>query len=90
MKILKQENIDNWEYKHTCRECCSELLVERNDLKYHSGNYDPRDGTAYGEGFFTKCPICKQEFQIPSNVVPKLLQIQIKQNQKDYLDNHSR
>jgi len=90
MKVLKQEKIDNWEYKHTCRSCCSELLVEGSDLKYRHPNYDPRDGSSYGEGFFTKCSVCNEEFRVSSDIIPKLLQIQIKQNQKDYLDNHSR
>ncbi len=87
MKILKQEDISNWEYKHVCSSCDSELLVEPSDLK-HQESYDQRDGS-YDGTFTSKCPVCSQVFYIPAKVIPKRLQIQVKQQQKDYYDNHS-
>jgi len=90
MKILKQENIDNWEYKHTCVNCKSELLVERSDLKHVNGYSDPRDSFSSSEAFICKCPVCNNSFYVPVSVIPKLLQIKIIQDQKAHNDNHSR
>lgn len=75
MKILKKPDT-TWSYKHTCKQCAAELEVEKGDVKYthHSGDYrDP----SY-ETWQATCPVCTSIFEIPCNIIPKIIQLEIK------------
>ena len=70
MKVLKKEDISNWKYLHTCSKCNSELQVEAQDLI----RYEDR----LADYFNATCPVCHNSFNVPTEKIPKLLQIQAK------------
>jgi hypothetical protein len=75
MKIIKRPD-STWSYKHTCKQCTAELEVEKGDVKHHSYNGDQRE-PGY-ETWQATCPVCSSAFDIPINVIPKIVQIEIK------------
>ena len=76
MKILKKIDVSNWNYKHTCTKCESELEVEPSDLHYEYCSGDMREP---GYDLFTaKCAVCSFTFNIPIHKIPKVLQHEIK------------
>lgn len=76
MKVIKKENVDGWSRKHICGSCNSELEVEAKDLRHYSYQGDQRD-PGY-DAFKATCAVCHQEFTVPSNEIPKLIQIEAK------------
>lgn len=83
MKLLKQEDIKDWNYKHFCTICNSELLVEQEDLIYKrcsdfDGDYD---------SFESSCLVCNTKFYIQQNKIPNLMKVLLKAAKNG---NHSR
>ena len=76
MKVLKKVETKGWSYKHTCANCDSELEAEGGDLKYDYYPGDFRDPSY--ESFHCTCPECGQQFTVPTNKIPKLLQLAAK------------
>lgn len=76
MKILRQPDVSNWNKKHTCTNCTSELLIEESDLKYHYYAGDFREPSS--ESFSANCAVCNQGIHVPFNEIPKLIQINVK------------
>src|SRR5713226_9368347 len=76
MKVLKQIDTSNWTYKHTCVTCESELEAEKIDIKFHHHNGDQRE-PGY-DSWSAKCPVCSSSFNIPTNKIPKAVQVEIK------------
>jgi len=74
MKVIKKENVENWSHRITCSACNSELEVEAKDLKHIRYDGDQRE-PGYDK-FYANCAICSDQLTIPSNNVPKLLQIE--------------
>lgn len=66
MKILNNLVNKNWSHRTTCRNCKSELEIERSDLKFVP---DMRDGDA----FVYNCPCCAQLNYIAASFVPEHL-----------------
>jgi hypothetical protein len=82
MKIIKQENIDDWNYECKCSKCNSELLAEKPDVKFHSYEGDMRE--AGYTTYYVICPVCSNQINIESVVIPKLLQVQLKTKPNTY------
>lgn len=76
MKILKKQDVSQWNYKHTCSNCDSELEVEAKDLRHQHYDGDQRD-PAY-DSYSAQCAVCVTSFTIPENKIPKLIQIEAK------------
>lgn len=74
MKVLEKQDVSDWSIKHTCAHCDSVLQVEANDLVYthHSGYYNETSYDTYG----ITCPVCRANFNIPSDQIPKLVKLQ--------------
>lgn len=76
MKVISTPDVDGWSFHHTCSSCDSKLAVEASDLdhRYNEGNQrDP----GY-DSFTACCAICKTGFSVPTNSIPKLIQIKVK------------
>lgn len=86
MKIIKSTKIDNWSHKITCSTCDSELEVELEDIKHHHYDGDQRDPPY--DRFYVTCPVCKVECIVPSNNLPKLAQIKIKERTQRHSTNY--
>ena len=77
MKVLKTTDITEWNYKHICNTCDSELEVEGKDIKYtYHDSCDPREPSY--ETWQATCPICKESFNIPADKIPKLIRVEAK------------
>lgn len=76
MKVISRPDVSNWEFKHKCSDCESELLVDQNDLKYNSYPGDFRE-PGY-ETFSANCAVCGKSFNILVNNIPKLVQLNVK------------
>lgn len=76
MKVVKRTDVSKWSYKHICSNCDSELEVETKDLKHHYYDGDMRE-PGY-DSFTAECAVCSQQFTIPSNKIPKLIQVEAK------------
>jgi hypothetical protein len=78
MKIIKQVDISNWCYNHTCEECETEMEADRSDIKYQ---YIAGDRNEAGtDNFYFDCPVCSKSVYVPIAVVPKILQVLLKTN----------
>lgn len=80
MIIVKKQNVSNWNYKHICNKCDTELLIEKDDLKYNYYAGDFREPTS--EGFSANCVVCSASISVPMNNIPKLIIIEIKKKHK--------
>lgn len=76
MKVIKKQDVSNWSHKHTCVNCESELEVESKDLRYSRVDGDPRE-PGY-DSFTATCCVCSQSFSVPTNKIPKLVQVEVK------------
>ncbi len=79
MKVLKTTDTSKWSYKFTCPQCESELEAERGDVKHehYSGDFlEP----SY-DNYIVSCPICQRQQTVPTDKIPKALQVQIKNKQ---------
>jgi endogenous inhibitor of DNA gyrase (YacG/DUF329 family) len=76
MKIIKQVDISNWAYKHTCADCETEMEADKSDINYQ---YVAGDRNEIGsDRFHFACPVCSKIVYIPNDKIPKALQIRIK------------
>lgn len=82
MKVLKKQDITGWKHNHTCSNCESELEVEAKDLRHYRYDGDCRE-PGY-DAFSAQCAVCSTAFTIPSNKIPKLLQIEVKDRTARY------
>ena len=82
MKVLKKVDVSNWSHTHKCRHCDSELELDNKDIQYTYVTGDQRD-PGY-EKFFAFCSICSNEFNIDSKIIPKILQLEVKNRQRSF------
>jgi hypothetical protein len=81
MKVIKKEDVSNWSYQHTCKNCDSVLEVEASDLRYwhHTGSIREPSYDSYD----ALCPICNNSFGIILDDIPKLIRIEVKKRAED-------
>lgn len=83
MKVVKREDVSNWNYPCHCARCNSDLIVEGNDLRHKTekkyGN-DPRDpGDSFmGDTYFAYCAVCQNVLTVPEGKIPYLLRSKAK------------
>lgn len=79
MKVLKKTDTSKWSWRTKCVQCESELEAERGDIKHDiseaDGPYRPRSDT-----WFINCPVCSNTIFLSEKDIPKLLQMEVKQN----------
>lgn len=76
MKVLKTTDTSKWSYKFTCGQCDSELEAERGDVKHEHYSGDFREPSY--DSYSVSCPVCQRTQTVPTDKIPKALQIQIK------------
>lgn len=76
MKVIKKENVKDWNYKITCEKCNSELEVEAKDLTHTRYDGDYRE-SGY-DSYHAYCAVCSGQLIVPSNSIPKLIQVETK------------
>ncbi|CAB4196895.1 hypothetical protein UFOVP1290_415 [uncultured Caudovirales phage] len=81
MKIIKRVDISNWSHKHKCIHCDSELELDNKDIQYIYIAGDQREMTSGYQKFYANCAVCSNEFTIPTNLIPKALQINVEKRQ---------
>ncbi len=86
MKVLKKVETAGWSYRHNCSNCDSELEVEAKDLRYHRYDGDMRE-PGY-DAFQAQCAVCSQAFNVPTNKIPKLIQIEAKDRTQRHSTNY--
>ncbi len=74
MKIIAKQDVSNWSYHHTCSKCETQLEVEANDLHHYHYDGDYRDPSY--DSYSACCTVCSQSFTVPTNKIPKLIQIE--------------
>lgn len=78
MKVLHKPDVSKWSYKHKCTNCDCELEIEASDLKHYHYDGDSRE-PGY-DSYSIVCAVCTQSFTIPSDKIPRLIQISAKKN----------
>ena len=76
MKIIKQLDINDWSYRHTCLDCSAELEIEANDIIYNNYPGDFRESSY--ETYTCKCPVCTNVIIINNDKIPKLIKLNSK------------
>jgi hypothetical protein len=80
MKVLNKPDVSNWSYKHRCDNCECELEVEAKDLRYYRYEGDMRE-SGY-ETYSAACAVCNDDFTIPNEKVPRLIQLEAQDRTK--------
>lgn len=84
MKVIKKEDISNWQHPLTCHRCKSELMAEGSDIRHKKEKKygcDPRDpgGSYIDDTYYAVCAVCNNTLPIPENKIPYLLQAKAKE-----------
>lgn len=86
MKVIKKQDVSDWKYLHNCSNCDSQLEVEAKDLRYSHYDGDMRE-PGY-DSYSAQCAVCSQAFTVPSNKIPKLIQIEAKDRTQRHSTNY--
>jgi hypothetical protein len=76
MKVIKKQDVSNWNLTYHCNNCDSDLEIYAGDIKYWSYDGDFRDPSY--EYFSCNCAVCNDQHTIPSSNIPKLIQLEVK------------
>lgn len=81
MKVLSKQNTESWTQEHTCTECDAQLEVNIDDVKvkYVKG-YSYEDPDYYS--YLVNCPVCFKSSTLITNLIPKLVQIEIQKKRR--------
>lgn len=83
METIFKMDTSNWEQHHDCRVCDSKLKINMHDLIFQKelqGFYDTES-----ENYYVSCPICSNLSYVQQQDIPKLVQLEVKENAQKLL-----